>query len=377
MRLLFLIQGHTVKDQPGYDDGFKRLMSEKILDSYQTIPYYGYIKEHGYEAFYKHAFAVAKKMEANAIFLQFPHGFKVSPSVLLEKLRFLPSNPTIFTSNGDPFGPLLHPPPAALLEAAKSSDVTFSTGMGRFATHLKQYSVQNIVLMPNGHCQVRFEQDELFPLNKPEFEIVYIGSRTCSRNPLKRFFWVDRKRKELVDLLTQRYGKKFAIFGHGWTNNPSWHGPIPYNAQGTVNRMARLVFGGFPNATTDYYSSDRLFIALASGVPVVDFWVPRIDRIFKNNEHLFLFKSKDEIIPLLDRLLAEDDSLLQKVGSTAAKLCRKQHSQYNRTKAMIEIVSQVRKAKMTGVKAPLPKLDFFHDQVKLEDEYPYAVCNWG
>jgi hypothetical protein len=72
MRVVVLYQAHdAARDQPGYYDGFERLVAEGELETHYAIPYYGIAEEHGWPALWDQAYVAARKIEADAIFLQF------------------------------------------------------------------------------------------------------------------------------------------------------------------------------------------------------------------------------------------------------------------------------------------------------------------
>ena len=122
--------------------------------------------------------------------------------------------------------------------------MSFLTGMGYVASQLARQGARNLVLMPHGSCQVRFSA--MFDQTKysPEFDVVFIGSRMSVRNPFSHFFRTARKRREFVALVTKRYGRKFGLFGNGWTCNPSWQGPIPYDRQHSAYHRGAVIVGG-------------------------------------------------------------------------------------------------------------------------------------
>ena len=108
MRLLVLYQARdAARDQPGYYHGFERLVAERELEAHQAIPFQGTVEERGWPALWDEAHAAAQAIDADAVFLQFFHGpgwiLPSDPSPGIERLRRLPSAPTVFTSLGDAF----------------------------------------------------------------------------------------------------------------------------------------------------------------------------------------------------------------------------------------------------------------------------------
>jgi hypothetical protein len=284
MKLMVLYQARdAVKDQPGYHDGFGRLLAEGLLTAHFSLPYYGIAESRGWRAVWSEAYEIARRGGVDAIFLQFFHPAVPipDPSHGIQRLKELANRPTVFTSLGDPFGRVTKRVPKCFRIASALSDVSFLTGMGYLARQLTGWGSRNLVLMPNGCCQVRFSLRESAAASQPEFDLAFVGSRIRSRNPFSHFYWASRRRVEFVEAATKRYGKRFGLFGAGWEGNPSWQGPIAYAAQHDAYRRAAVAVGGVPNASHDYYTSDRVFIAVASGVPFVDYWVPGVERLLE------------------------------------------------------------------------------------------------
>jgi len=377
MRLLVLMQGYATSDHPGFHDGFNRVVREGTLTHYEAIPYYGFAGEFGWPALYEHAYERAKAIAADAIFLQFFHGDIPSPAQFIQKVKGIPSAPIVFTSCGDPFGRFAKRLPYSMIEASRFSDVSFYTGMGHIAQKVVSAGANNVLLMPQGCCQVRFRSENSTQFEKPEYDIVFIGSLIFSRNPFSPLFRSGRARIEMVKLLQRRYGKRFALFGKNWGGFSSWRGSIEYDRQIATYRKARLIVGGYPNIFADYYMSDRPFIAMMSGVPFLDHKVPRIDRIFKDGKHLYLYNDFNSMISLIDMLLKEDQSILRQRAKETALLIQEKHTQYQRVREMIKIAGSLRVGKLNKKKVPPPIFSFFLPDTDQASERKYSILKWS
>jgi hypothetical protein len=377
MKLLVMYQARdAIKDQPGYHDGFCRLVAEDLLEAHRAIPYFGVSETQGWDGLWQDAYETARDMEADAIFLQFFHGGSTpDPSSGIQRLKGLPSKPTVFTSLGDPFGRVTKRVPKCFRAASALSDVSFLTGMGYLARQLMASGSKNLVLMPNGCCQVRFSSRQPVVLNRPEFDLAFVGSRIRSRNPLSHFYWVSRKRVEFVEAAAKRYGRRFALFGKGWEGNQSWQGPIAYAAQHEAYGRSAVALGGMPNAHHDYYTSDRVFNAVASGVPFVDHWVPGVDRILEPGRDWWLAQNQKETFRLCDKLMEMPSSDRVRLGQEARDRILAHHTQYHRCAEMIEIVSSLREARLSGRRATEPKLTFLSNSCGAGPA-PDSVVGW-
>jgi hypothetical protein len=376
MRLLVLYQAHdAAKDQPGYYDGFQRLVCEGTLSAHVAIPYYGIAEQHGWDAVWRSAYNAAQETGADAVFLQFFHGAIPDPSKGINRLKALPTQPSVFVSLGDPFGRWTKRVPHCFRVASRLADVSFLTGMGYLARQLSRWGSKNIVLMPHGCCQVRFALP-LCPGNyNPEFDVVFIGSHIVGHNPFGHFFWVGRRRESFVVAMTKRYGPRFGLFGRSWEGYVSWQGPIPYDQQYVAMRRSAVVVGGLPNAYHDYYTSDRVFIALASGVPFVDYWVPGVDRLLEPGRDWWLATDTRGMINWCDRLLEMSSSNRLELGEHTRQRVLMFHTQYHRCREMIEIVCSLRAARRTGKVANRPILGFLAN-TRREQGRPASIVNW-
>jgi hypothetical protein len=373
MKLLVLYQARdAIRDQPGYHDGFCRLVTEGLLDEHRAVPYLGVSEKQGWGGLWRLAYETARDMEADAVFLHFFHGGAIpDPSSGIRRLKELASRPTIFTSLGDGFGRLVKRLPNCFRAASALCDVSFLTGMGYLPRQLMASGSKNLVLMPHGCCQVRFSAPPSTACSGPGFDVVFVGSRIRSWNPLR----MGRKRVEFVGAFTRRYGCRFGLFGNDWNGNPSWQGPIPYAAQNGAYGRSAVALGGMPNMFHDYYMSDRPFIAVSSGVPLVDYWIPGVDRILEPGRDWWLARSQEEMFRLCDKLLEMPSSDRVRLGHEARGRVLAHHTQYHRCVDMIEIVRSLREARLSGRRAAEPKLRFL-SKPSVSGSAPDSIVRW-
>lgn len=375
MRLLFLMQGLTVADHPGYADACRRLSAEGVLTDYTVLPYYGQAERIGWDGVWREIVSTARDTTADAVFFQYFHGPIPDPADCIAALRDLPSRPIVAVSSGDPFGRFFDRPPKSFRSAARRADVTFLTETGGLARDLVR-SGARVALMPNGYCQVRFDRSFDTSAAQPEYDVAFIGNLHHARNPVGRLFRAARQRRRQAAALQQRYGGRFALFGSGWDGWPSNHGQIPYDRQHAVCRKARVVVGPFPNGCMDYYMSDRSVTTIRSGVPFIDAWVPRVDRIFAPGRHWFLYRDCREMLALCDRVLAWSDEERSAFGRRAAEEIAAGHSQYHRMRTMIAVLQGLREDLSAGRRPTPPRLDYFLPDVDPQEEARFATVGW-
>jgi spore maturation protein CgeB len=130
-----------------------------------------------------------------------------------------------------------------------------------------------------------------------------------------------------------------------------------------------------PNGYHDYYTSDRVFIAVASGVPFVDHWLPGVDQILKPDRDWWLAHNIKEMFTLCDTLLEMPNSDRVCWGQVARERILAHHTQYHRCAEMIEIVSTLREARLSGHNAAKPELRFLFDS-RDAGTTPDSIVGW-
>ncbi len=378
MRLLMLLQGKDPEDQIGYHSGFNTLVTERVLDGYFALPYRNCSTTNDWHRLYANAEKIVKEQDIDTLLLQFFHGPQIpSPELFIQNVRR--SNPDLFViaTSGDGFGRFFNRLPRSILTAARLADITFFTGMGYMAQMAVNAEAKNVVLMPNGCCRERFGEfdEDNIGLNR-EFDLLFIGSNNAGRNPFSQLSSAGRLRNKMVTRLEQRYGCRFVLFGRNWSGHPSWQGSLPYSEQVSTIRRSRLVIGGFPGIRVPYYTSDRFFNSLVSGIPFLDFRVPRVDRFLVAGEDWYPYDDIESLVQLVDRLLDADQAELQKRALVCREAILARHTQYHRCKDMLAITSRIRQMRNEGKRIAPQLPDCFHDRVDTSKEIPYAVLNW-
>lgn len=374
MKLLTFLQGREANDQIGYHLSSIRLVEEGALTGYIPIPYLTSCASSPFTA-YEKGIEEAKKHSPDLIFFQFFHSNNIpDPQNFFQKVRKIVPQAVFFVSAGDSFGTWTRKFPKSLIAASKSSDLTFMSGMGNMADNLVKKGGKRIVLMPHGYCPIRFPafQHETEPAHY-EWDVVCVANNYHTRNPFSYIFKYKMERISEIKSLAKRYGKRFAIFGRGWNGLKNWQGELPFEKQGEVYKKSAVIVGGRPGGGMDYYLSDREFIALACGGKFVEFWTPRVEKIFRNGYHWHLYKKKSEMLKKIDFLLEGSGNVQDTQRLKTESYVRSKHSQYNRMAEMIRIAKEFSVAQSKKYR---PKLNFFLPETNLDIEMRYAIKGW-
>ena len=111
------------------------------------------------------------------------------------------------------------------------------------------------------------------------------------------------------------FGTRFAVYGRGWEGFLRDRGPLPFDRQHEVLRRSWLSVGYDDFPGTPYYFSDRLPIALLSGVAHVAHFHPGYDTIFGNGRELLWAHSLEEIVETVRYALGRGPSILNELGA--------------------------------------------------------------
>jgi hypothetical protein len=376
MRLLALWQGWANDDQIGFHRACEKLVQEGFLEAYEGLPFLSADATGPANPVYQHAVEKAAELKADFIFLQYFHYKDIpDPELMIQAFRKLPTDPTIFTSAGDSFGTWTRRIPYSLQRASHFGDITFMSGMGQMANTLVNKGGKNICLMPHGFCQERFPPVQDVGNRNLPWEVTCVASNYRARNPFSYFYAHKKHRILQIKELSRRYGKKFALFGNGWEGFSRWEGPLPYKEQAKIFRQSRVVVGGHPGGSMDYYLSDREFIALAVGCEFLEFWTPRIDRFFRPGMDWHLYRDNQEMVRIIDKLLEECRGENQERLQTTIRYVRDKHSQYHRMKEMLRIAREYQDAR-NRKKHYRPELNLFLPEVSWANERQHALRGW-
>lgn len=379
MRLLFVVQGHSEQDQIGYTAAARQLLAEGSLDNLSFFfPLREYSQSNSWRDVWNALVKEAKATHSTCIFFQFLTYNADHIDTLIDGFKSIPSKPLIMTSYGDPFSSnLLFPhPPSSFMQIAWVADLNFQTAMGRCANYLSRNAIRQITYCPHGFCQKRFLPSPSELNTKRSFDISFVGSRNISKNPLSILFHAGRRRQGLISLLQKDFGPRFALFGRGWDGFPSWNGPVAYANQIDAIRKSELFFGGYPGSNELLYQSDRPWIALLSGVPLIDWDVPGLSWMLQNGDDWYPVSTSSHMINQIKFLLSQDQKHLQEKAHRAALRAASRHSHYHRMRFMVRTASLRWAARDTRKTPPLPPFDFFLPEVDIQKILPKILVGW-
>lgn len=370
MKLLFLSAEREPGVPSGYEYAFAQMVRDQDLSGLHVLPHYQLTASLGWRGYWDRVYREALEFQPDLIFVQSLFAKEAFRPEMLQRLRDLPNRPFLFSHTVDVFNKhlfhpwMMTPVVKCYLDSSKCCDANFVCGMGWFAHGLHRKGVPRVYFLPAASCQVRFPAGPPPVGANPEFSLVLIANRMQFRNPLNRFQDYPA-RDRLVRVLARRYGKKFAVFGNGW-RGPSAQGPVPFDQQHNAYRRGRIAIGHAAWLDIDYYCSNRSFIAIASGVPYLERYVPKLERVFGDRKDCFFYHSPMDAIRICDQLLTLDPEELMGIGRTAAENVYAAHTQRHRMRFLIQTVTAFKHARDTGKPWPRPRYESFMQGIKHE-----------
>lgn len=237
----------------------------------------------------------------------------------LEHLRNLKSRPVIVYHEADVYG-WRKPATASMSALATVADVVFLVGLGPFARLFRKLGARRIEYAPHNYDVTRFGNAPVPPANEARrFDAVMIGNRLT---PIAAFMapvrWLRmsgaRSRELVARALGRVLGPRFGLFGSGWDGFIGNQGPSRYEDQERIQQQSWLSVGWDHFETVDGYFSDRLPIALASGVAHVTHYHPGYEQVLGDCRALRFARNPEGIVRAVESLLVQPRSSLRAMG---------------------------------------------------------------
>jgi len=277
---------------------------------------------------------LVKSFGPTVILWQHPKDFPIPPG-FVNGLRSKVGIPLIVYDERDPYSrdrPL--PSGAAIL--AKESDVVSVVGFGSFADQQRINGAKTVIYSPHAADEELFKNPWIPPLHR-DWDVVMIanlhgsfrrGNRIlkdktwAKRTPLWKFLPGNKSRLELAKHLDRAFGTRFALFGMGWDGHVRNKGLLPFHMQKAACRRAWASANWDQFDSTPYFFSDRLPIALLTGVAHCCHYRPGYEVMFDNGGNMLYGRSPEEIVDALKYLLSLPPKERIQMGDRGAEYAR-------------------------------------------------------
>lgn len=340
-RLLYLPDEAVLGGQVGARRAFEALARDGRLAAYQAFaPAYEATSVGAVDASAR-LVALANSFQPTIVLWSHPKDFPVT-SELVTSLRSLKSSPTIVLQDMDPWGMIRVRLTPSTRVLAREADLVYLSGTGNLVRVFRRAGAARVRYAFDGADGERFGTP-WSPTTSREYDVVMIGNRNRGRFPGSAVPGA-RRRAQLAELLERQYGRRFALYGHGWDGHSSWKGPLAFEDQGEANRSAWVsaMWDHFP--TIANYTSNRVPISLASGVPHVTNYKPGYELIYPPGSGLYWAQTVRSVAEMVAVVLAMPREDLLALGEQAASFARDHRSEEAAMERLVEDVSAFRSA---------------------------------
>jgi len=298
MRWFYLPNEGTEGDQIGPRMAFEKLQRNGQFSAYMAYSYLVRQKAlNNHEDSLNELFQTADAFAPDVIFIQHPGDNYPLNRQYLQKLKNIASKPKLVLYEEDPYGHLVKRIGSTFRTVLAESDICFLGGTGYLAEMAFKAGATKVRYAPHSFDSQRFGR-AWQPMLTRKFDAIMIANLTC----LKRIPWLfmpgGRNRKLTAQALYRGLGDRFALYGagQGWEGEPYCRGKIAFHKQGEVIRDAWMSVNWGQFDKIAMYSSDRLPISLASGVPHITNYQPSYEHVFNNIPGLFVIKHPREAL---------------------------------------------------------------------------------
>lgn len=343
MKLFYLINEPTLHYQVGYREAIKKLIEGGDLTDCFFYSFSVKLAEFDY----RWDLVVSDMVKEIATFrpdaVVFAHTCNKSfkSSFFQEVERNLGYKPIYVLDERDAYGQFAKRLPRELVSLSRACDITFlSSSGGWLFDQFKKNNRGRVMYLPQCCDDIHFGKRKQSS-NPRKYDIVMIGSLHKSRMPFRSMPGV-KKRISVAEALYKRHGKKFAVFGTGWEKYPFSAGPVSFFDQEEVLHSSHLSIGVDHFLNYDQYYSDRLPIALFSGVPHLSWETPKLNLLFKEGEHIYYFNSVEQSVTKSDAILSGGADNCSHLTAQAFNLVKSDYIETVRMKRLLKHINDVR-----------------------------------
>lgn len=325
MRWFYLPNEETEGDQIGPRKAFETLLSQGELTAYQA---YSYLVRDKIASSHTDALAdmlaAARDFGPDIIFIQHSTDGYPMDRAYLSQFKTLPSRPKLVLYEEDPYDSLIKRLSATMRNVMAESDMVVLGGNGYLIDLARQAGARVIRYAPHSYDDVRFDTPWI-PTRNRQWDAVMIANLTCLKRIPFLYMPGGRSRKQTAHRLHRFLGDRFALFGagQGWKGESFCKGRIAFDQQGQVIRNSWMSVNWGQFDQIGMYSSDRLPISLACGVPHITNYQPGYEHAYANVPGLFVVKTPAEATDVALYILSLPIDMRIELGIQAAEYARK------------------------------------------------------
>jgi spore maturation protein CgeB len=219
--------------------------------------------------------------------------------------------------------------PPTFRDVGKSSDFNFVSSTGQLEMFEKQIG------KPVHYLQIGYNPK----LYYPNFENQNFEWDCCfiAHFNAKEKYPGTQERTRTCELLRNKFGNRFRLYGDGWPKRIGSKGSIDQKTLIGAYHKSRVLISVSHFNEIDHYFSDRLLMCMASGRPVVQYHFPKYESYFTNNSDLVIAHSPAEIVKKVDWLVKNPD-MADFIGRSGAAKVFAEHTYLSRINELLNKV---------------------------------------
>jgi len=250
--------------------------------------------------------------------------------------RSLPKRPIWIYDERDVYGYIRKPLPKSVLKFAAHCDLVTICTYGNMMNRFKKSGAKRVEFLP--HVYDYNFGTEWEPTLERKFDVIMLANLHKSRIPLLSMPGI-KEREVLVKIFASKFGERFGIFGSGWDKFPTAQGSVNFFEQEAINRNSWITLGMDHFYKYNGYYSDRLPIALISGVVHITYKTPGLEKIFEDKKDLFFFNTPIEALSIAEQLLKLPKEELIELGLNSKRKFLTSLSEVTRFKKMFNMAN--------------------------------------
>jgi hypothetical protein len=340
LRFFYLPNETQEGDQVGPRKAFRLLHDQGVLSHYTA---YSYLIERGKAADHNDArarlYAAVQAFQPDVIYFQHLNRSYPVDRAYVRQLKSVASKPKFVWHDPDPYGRLVKPLDDTMKAALAESDMAILVGLGYLAEHVRRAGAARVLFAPHSYDDERFGQPWQ-PARERRFDAIMIANLHCLKRIPFLYMPGGRNRKLLSRAFHRAYGDRYGVFGagQGWDGERYCHGPIAFDDQELTIRSSWLTINWGQFDEIPMYSSDRLPISLATGVPHITNHQRGYEHLFPDARGIYFVHSPAEALDVADFLLSKPRDQLIEIGAQGVAYARER---LNATRVYRDIVSAI------------------------------------
>lgn len=341
LRFFYVPNESAEGDQVGPRKAFGLLRDEGVFSAYAA---YSYLVEREKAASHARALedlhGAVEAFQPDVIFFQHLNGSYPVDSAYIRRLKSVASKPRFVWHDPDPYGRFIKPLDATMKAALAETDMAILVGLGYLAEHVRRAGARRVMFAPHSYDDVRFGRP-WEPTSSRLYDAIMIANLTCLKRVPFLYLPGGRHRKVMSRAFHAAYGDRYAVFGagQGWKGEPYCRGPIRFDMQESTIRNSWLTINWGQFDEIAMYSSDRLPISLATGVPHITNYQRGYEHLFPDAKGIYFVHSPAEALDVADFLLSKPRAELADIGAQGVAYARER---LNATRVYRDIVTALR-----------------------------------